>query len=158
MASFLLPIPDSGTALRANGQAEVWTDCIEKPKFIQYGWRCTTNEDSFSNKTLMGNWFEERFDVRKIRERKPLHSQFAHCFQTTYSTEFSREERREKPTLMKREQHAYPGHQPEVVPAEFKPIPRSCYMIDYVKPEGGFETCPLIGVKDTEVVMQELHT
>ncbi|XP_069081111.1 cilia- and flagella-associated protein 68 [Pleurodeles waltl] len=157
MSSFLLATPQYGTALQANGHAEVWTDSFDKSKFEQYGWRCTTNEDGYSNKTLLGNWYQERFDIQKIQERKPLPSQYAHHFETLYSTEYNREEKREKPTLMKREPHAYPSHQPELVQAEFKPIPRSCYMIDYIKFEGVSRPCPPIAPKTKEDVMHELH-
>lgn len=69
--------PHCGTMMHANGHGEVWTDWNSTSKFIQYGWRCTTNEDAYSNKTLMGNWNEERFDIRKIVQPKPLPSQVA---------------------------------------------------------------------------------
>lgn len=60
------------------------TDRDSTSKFFQYGWRCTTNEDDYSNKTLIGNWNEERYDIQKIVQPKPLPSQvcasaFPHC-------------------------------------------------------------------------------
>ncbi|KAI2664257.1 hypothetical protein H4Q32_002422 [Labeo rohita] len=59
--------------LRASGQAEVWHDFTDDMKFRQYGWRCSTNEDSYSNTTLIGNWSEERFDTRRtVALRRPL--------------------------------------------------------------------------------------
>ncbi|XP_032057891.1 UPF0686 protein C11orf1 homolog [Aythya fuligula] len=51
------------------------TDRDSTSKFFQYGWRCTTNEDDYSNKTLIGNWNEERYDIQKIVQPKPLPSQ-----------------------------------------------------------------------------------
>ena len=60
--------------LKASGQAEIWDD-TDKKKFQQFGWRTTTNESAYSHKTLIGNWNEERFDVSKLVEAKPLPSQ-----------------------------------------------------------------------------------
>lgn len=60
--------------LKASGQAEVWEDVNDK-KFKQFGWRTTTNESSYSTKTMIGNWNEECFDVSHISEARPLPSQ-----------------------------------------------------------------------------------
>uniref|UniRef100_A0A3B3SAG5 Cilia and flagella associated protein 68 n=1 Tax=Paramormyrops kingsleyae TaxID=1676925 RepID=A0A3B3SAG5_9TELE len=54
---------------------EVWRDLGEDDKFGQYGWRCSTSEDAYSNCTLTGNWCEERFDIRRLVQRRPLPSQ-----------------------------------------------------------------------------------
>jgi len=62
----------SGSLKHATGHGEVWT---ETSKFSQYGWRCTTNEDNYSHKVLMGNWNEERYDIQNIAQPKPLPSQ-----------------------------------------------------------------------------------
>lgn len=51
--------------LRASGQSEVWYDFTDEEKFRRYGWRSSTNEDLYSNATLIGNWAEERFDTRR---------------------------------------------------------------------------------------------
>uniref|UniRef100_A0A8C3FTS7 Cilia and flagella associated protein 68 n=1 Tax=Chrysemys picta bellii TaxID=8478 RepID=A0A8C3FTS7_CHRPI len=67
--------PHHGSLIHATGHAEVWTDWNSTSKFSQYGWRCTTNEDAYSNKTLMGNWNQERYDIRKITQPKLLPSQ-----------------------------------------------------------------------------------
>ncbi|XP_053546391.1 UPF0686 protein C11orf1 homolog [Bombina bombina] len=115
--------------LRADGHGEVWDDT--DVKFSQYGWRCTTNEDSYSNKTLMGNWNEEWFDVSKLKERKPLPSQFAHYYQTSYSTEYCKNGKFPMRRDFQKEPHSFPGHQPELDPAHCKPVQRSCYMMDY---------------------------
>lgn len=61
--------------LKADGHGEVWVDMRPETKFKQYGWRCTTKEDSYSNRTLIGNWNQERYDLCKLEERKPLPSQ-----------------------------------------------------------------------------------
>ena len=60
--------------LKASGHAEVWDDTDEK-KFEQFGWRSTTNESSYSTSTLIGNWNEEKFDIKEMVEGKPLPSQ-----------------------------------------------------------------------------------
>nr|XP_045002504.1 UPF0686 protein C11orf1 homolog isoform X2 [Jaculus jaculus] len=67
--------PHYGSLIYADGHGEVWTDWNDMSKFSQYGWRCTTNENSYSNCTLMGNWNQERFDLRNIVQPKPLPSQ-----------------------------------------------------------------------------------
>nr|XP_031531374.1 UPF0686 protein C11orf1 homolog isoform X2 [Vicugna pacos] len=67
--------PHCGSLINADGHAEVWTDWNDMSKFFQYGWRCTTNEDAYSNRTLMGNWNQERYDLRNIVQPKPLPSQ-----------------------------------------------------------------------------------
>ncbi|KAM9658503.1 cilia- and flagella-associated protein 68 isoform 2-T2 [Trichechus inunguis] len=64
-----------GSLINADGHAEVWTDWNDMSKFFQYGWRCTTNENSYSNRTLMGNWNQERYDLKNIVQPKPLPSQ-----------------------------------------------------------------------------------
>jgi len=61
--------------MRATGHAEVWED---DKKFQQFGWRTTTSESAYSTDTLIGNWNEERFDVREIAKAKPLPSQVSH--------------------------------------------------------------------------------
>ncbi|XP_074191608.1 cilia- and flagella-associated protein 68 isoform X3 [Rhinolophus sinicus] len=67
--------PHYGSLINADGHAEVWTDWNDMSKFFQYGWRCTTNENAYSNRTLMGNWNQERYDLRNIVQPKPLPSQ-----------------------------------------------------------------------------------
>lgn len=64
-----------GSLKHAAGHGERQTDRDSTSKFFQYGWRCTTNENDYSNKTLMGNWNEERYDTQKIAQPKPLPSQ-----------------------------------------------------------------------------------
>lgn len=62
--------------VRASGQSEVWYDFTDEMKFRQYGWRCSTNEDSYSKSTLIGNWSEECFDTRRtVASRRPLPNQ-----------------------------------------------------------------------------------
>ncbi|XP_007422668.1 UPF0686 protein C11orf1 homolog isoform X2 [Python bivittatus] len=125
--------PHHGCLLRANGHGEIWTDWNSTSKFFQYGWRCTTNEDSYTNKTLLGNWNEERYDIQKRKQLKPLPSQYAHYFESTYVTDYSKEMPRSLRRVM-REPHWFPGHQPELEPPPIKPTARSCYMIDYEPP------------------------
>uniref|UniRef100_A0A673U280 Chromosome 11 open reading frame 1 n=1 Tax=Suricata suricatta TaxID=37032 RepID=A0A673U280_SURSU len=73
--AYLFANPHYGSIINADGHAEVWTDWNSVSKFFQYGWRCTTNENAYSNRTLMGNWNQERFDLRNIVQPKPLPSQ-----------------------------------------------------------------------------------
>ena len=63
--------------LKASGHAEIWDDTDVK-KFQQFGWRTTTRESSYSSNTLIGNWNEERFDVKRFCQPKPLPSQVGH--------------------------------------------------------------------------------
>ncbi|XP_054988146.1 uncharacterized protein CFAP68 [Sorex araneus] len=67
--------PHYGSLINADGHAEVWTDWNDISKFFQYGWRCNTNEDAYSIRTLMGNWNQDRFDIKYIIQPKPLPSQ-----------------------------------------------------------------------------------
>ncbi|XP_009005026.1 cilia- and flagella-associated protein 68 isoform X2 [Callithrix jacchus] len=67
--------PHCGSLIHADGHGEVWTDWNSTSKFFQYGWRCTTNENTYSNRTLMGNWNQERYDLRNVVQPKPLPSQ-----------------------------------------------------------------------------------
>ncbi|XP_063492605.1 cilia- and flagella-associated protein 68 isoform X4 [Symphalangus syndactylus] len=55
--------PHCGSLINADGHGEVWTDWNNMSKFSQYGWRCTTNENTYSNRTLMGNWNQESLDT-----------------------------------------------------------------------------------------------
>ncbi|KAM7085124.1 cilia- and flagella-associated protein 68 isoform 1-T1 [Molossus nigricans] len=81
--------PHYGSLINADGHAEVWTDWNDMSKFFQYGWRCTTNENAYSNHTLMGNWNQERYDLKNIMQPKPLPSQFGHYFETTYDISYN---------------------------------------------------------------------
>lgn len=67
--------PHYGSLIYADGHGEVWTDWNNMSKFSQYGWRCTTNENSYSNRTLIGNWNQERYDIKNVVQPKPLPSQ-----------------------------------------------------------------------------------
>uniref|UniRef100_A0A671Q4L1 Chromosome 11 open reading frame 1 n=1 Tax=Sinocyclocheilus anshuiensis TaxID=1608454 RepID=A0A671Q4L1_9TELE len=102
-------------------------------KFRQYGWRCSTNEDSYSNTTLIGNWSEERVDTRRtVALRRPLPHQFSHYFETTYySISFGFN----KINMLTRESRSFPGHQPERDPPQTKCVPNSCYRLDFKGPQ-----------------------
>ncbi|XP_068097044.1 cilia- and flagella-associated protein 68 isoform X2 [Hyperolius riggenbachi] len=117
--------------VKADGHGEVWFDFGPDSKLRQYGWRCTTKEDSYSNKTLLGNWNQERFDLRKIEERKPLPSQYAHYFETSYSMDYNCKGNSSVRQAIKREPHVFPGHQPELGPPQYRSLQKSCYMMDY---------------------------
>ena len=47
----------------------------ENNKFQQFGWRCTTNETGYKSDTLIGNWNEERYDVKYLSKNRPIGSQ-----------------------------------------------------------------------------------
>ncbi|XP_040181345.1 UPF0686 protein C11orf1 homolog [Rana temporaria] len=117
--------------LKADGHGEVWVDIGPDAKLKQYGWRCTTKEDSYSNKTLLGNWNQERYDLRKLEERKPLPSQYAHYYETSHSAEYARKGGSAGKHVYKKEPHVFPGHQPELGPPEYRTLQKSCYMSDY---------------------------
>ncbi|XP_029429327.1 UPF0686 protein C11orf1 homolog [Rhinatrema bivittatum] len=104
----------------------------KREKLPQEDRACTVSEEPYSTKTLQGNWFEERSDIKAVQEPKPLPSQHAHYYETTYAASYNREETPK--TTFEREPHIYPGHQPELDPPQTKFIPKTCYMIDYVAP------------------------
>ncbi|KAM9299400.1 cilia- and flagella-associated protein 68 [Gastrophryne carolinensis] len=117
--------------LKATGHGEVWLDYGPGAKFKQYGWRCTTKEDSYSNKTLLGNWNQERYDLQKLEERKPLPSQYAHYYESSYSADYLRKNDSSARQVFKREPHVFPGHQPELSPSQYRTLQKSCYTMDY---------------------------
>ncbi|XP_029419264.1 UPF0686 protein C11orf1 homolog isoform X1 [Nannospalax galili] len=126
--------PHYGSLIYADGRGEVRTDWNNLSKFFQYGWRCTTNENSYSNCTLMGNWNQERYDLKNIVKPKPLPSQYGHYFETTYATSYNSK----KPLSthrFKHEPHWFPGHQPELEPPQHKCTEKSTYINSYSKPQ-----------------------
>ncbi|XP_076969089.1 cilia- and flagella-associated protein 68 isoform X1 [Tamandua tetradactyla] len=133
--TYILRNPHCGSLINADGHAEVWTDWNDMSKFFQYGWRCNTNENAYSNRTLIGNWNQERYDLRNIVQPKPLPSQFGHYFETTYDASYNK-----MPISthrFKREPHWFPGHQPELDPPQYKCTEKSIYMNSYSKPQIG---------------------
>ena len=71
--------------VRASGLAEVWTHTHDNLKFAQYGWRCTTNENSYSDQTLVGNWNQQRFDTDRVLRRQKIPNKDAiDTWNTTY--------------------------------------------------------------------------
>ncbi|XP_037661696.1 UPF0686 protein C11orf1 homolog [Choloepus didactylus] len=88
--TYFLRNPHYGSFINADGHAEVWTDWNDMSKFFQYEWRCTTNENAYLNHTLMGNWNQERYDLRNIMQSKPLPTQYGHYFETTYNASYKK--------------------------------------------------------------------
>ncbi|CAM9864325.1 unnamed protein product [Bubo scandiacus] len=78
-----------GSLMHATGCGELWMVWDTTSKLHQYGCRCTTNENDYSTKTVMGNWNEERYDIQRIVQPKPLPSQYTHCFEIPYSSDYS---------------------------------------------------------------------
>lgn len=66
--------PPPFTHMSASGNGEVY-DLFDANKFQQFGWRCTTNETGFKSDTLIGNWNEERYDVKYLARNKTIPSQ-----------------------------------------------------------------------------------
>ncbi|KAI7812570.1 UPF0686 protein C11orf1 homolog [Triplophysa rosa] len=128
--------------LRASGQSEVWYDFTDEEKFRRYGWRCSTNEDLYSNVTLIGNWNEERFDThRNVALRRPLPHQFSHYFETTYSSSYNKDDRQPIYKTPKKESRSF--HQPELDPPHMKCVPNSSYRMDFKEPPQNVETSVL---------------
>uniref|UniRef100_A0A8D0EPE6 Uncharacterized protein n=1 Tax=Strix occidentalis caurina TaxID=311401 RepID=A0A8D0EPE6_STROC len=71
-----------GSLMHATGCGELWMVWDTTSKLHQYGCRCTTNENDYSTKTVMGNWNEERYDIQRIVQLKPLPSQVCPCATT----------------------------------------------------------------------------
>ncbi|XP_006510641.1 cilia- and flagella-associated protein 68 isoform X1 [Mus musculus] len=109
--------PHYGSLIYADGHGEVWTDWNDMSKFLQYGWRCTTNENSYSNRTLFG-----------------------HAFETTYDANYSRK-KPQSTHRFKREPHWFPGHQPELDPPHYKCTAKSTYMTNYSEPQPTHYSC-----------------
>jgi len=114
------------THLTASGNGEVY-DQGNANKFQQFGWRCTTNETGFKSDTLIGNWNEERYDVRYLSKNKPINSQYSHYFATTHGIDFKSDKKTEElPSHVKlfggkqSEPRTFPRHQPELDHPAFK--------------------------------------
>lgn len=110
--------PPFRSMVRASGLGEVWTHVTDGMKFNQFGWRCTTKENSYGNDTLIGNWDEKRYDVGLQKEAKRLPSQYEHYFETTNGVCYNTKPPYSVPDSLKhlkaRHPHAHPGHQPEL--------------------------------------------
>ena len=62
------------TNLSASGNGDIY-DISDAKKFVEFGWRCSTNETGFTSETLNGNWNEERYDIKYMAKKKPIPSQ-----------------------------------------------------------------------------------
>ena len=62
------------TNLSASSNGEIY-DITDAKKFVEFGWRCSTNESGFKSETLIGNWNEERYDIKYLAKKKPIPSQ-----------------------------------------------------------------------------------
>ncbi|CAG5131250.1 unnamed protein product [Candidula unifasciata] len=93
-------------------------------KMRQYGWRSTNNEDTYNSGVLVGNYNEERFDLKEIKKMTPLPSQLSHHYLTTYAEAYNKSQLHRYPTDLKlikgRLPHAYSCHQPEMDSAILK--------------------------------------
>ncbi|KAM7082953.1 LOW QUALITY PROTEIN: cilia- and flagella-associated protein 68 [Ciconia maguari] len=111
-----------GSLMHATGHATA-VDWDSTSKFSLYGWRCTTNENDYSMKTLMGN-NEEQYDIQRIVQPKPL---------------------------VPREPCWFPSQHPELEPPLFNPTAQSCYTIDCRPPYGSiFFACVQHSEKEQE--------
>lgn len=118
------PNPPFCSMVRATGLAEVWAHSTDDSKFNQFGWRCTTNENGYKTDTLVGNWCEERFDLKHRRQPECLPSQCGHYFNSVYNTSYNKCPKEEVPQVLKRltgrHPHSFPQHQPELDNAQQK--------------------------------------
>lgn len=87
------------------------------------GWQGRTNVSTFSSDTLIGNWNEERFDVSRLTQPRPLPSQYDHYFETTYRHAYSKSPP-SVPEVLRysrgEEPKAFPAHQPQLDPPQLK--------------------------------------
>ena len=112
--------------VRASGAGETWCHIDDNnKKFEQFGWRCTNDENAYSEDVLIGNWNEKQFDLeRRLNIAKPP-SNYQHYYDTTYNKAYLNktaiELEAEKIALLKEIQenksktfHSFPAHQPEL--------------------------------------------
>ena len=71
--------------LKASGKAEIWTNT--EGNNCQPPWQLL---NTYTSDTLIGNWNEERFDVKELSQTKCLPSQYDHYFETTYRQGYSK--------------------------------------------------------------------
>merc|ERR1719229_1271760 len=104
--------------MRGSGSCPAWTHTSEDAKFGQFGWRCTTGESLYKPATLIGNWSEERFDIKELSKRKPLPPSTAHAFTTTYEDSFLKGKEEGVPSVLQhqisREPRSFESQQPEL--------------------------------------------
>ena len=81
----------------------------------QNEWISNTTQTSYSTTTLIGNWYEDVFDIKDLAKPKCVPSQYNHYFETTYRNDISKK-RPPVPKVLSQyrepEAAAYPAHQP----------------------------------------------
>ena len=81
----------------------------------QNEWISNTTQTSYSTDTLIGNWYEDLFDIKNLAKPKCVPSQYNHYFETTYTNDISKQ-RPPVPKVLAQyrepEVPAYPAHQP----------------------------------------------
>lgn len=102
----------------ATSGGEVWSHTNEELKMSQYGWRCKNSEDLYNTSVLIGNWNEERWDLKEIKKNHPLPSEFDHCYRSTAADSYNSDPIHKYPDdlkkLKERLPHAFSVHQPEL--------------------------------------------
>ena len=81
----------------------------------QNEWISNTTQTSYSANTLIGNWYEDVFDIKNLAKSKCIPSQYNHYFETTYRKDISKERPPVPKVLVQYrepETGAYPAHQP----------------------------------------------
>ena len=61
--------------MRSDGDGVIWNHETDKLKMSQFGWRCTNSESEYRTDTLIGNWSEERYDLKHLKKHQSLPSQ-----------------------------------------------------------------------------------
>ncbi len=69
--------------LQASGHAKAWDSKVEQ-KFQQLKWGTTTNEGCYSTNILIGNWNEDKFDIKEMAKSKQLPSQVCYRHKHTH--------------------------------------------------------------------------
>lgn len=112
--------------IRASGAGEKWSHLDDSNvKFQQFGWRCTNDENAYSEDVLIGNWNEKQFDIKRMVTLSKVPSSYNHYYETTYSKAYLPKSAiqlgSEKIDLLKKIEgtkkqisHTFPAHQPEL--------------------------------------------
>lgn len=74
--------------VKVSGRTKTW-DNKKNCRSDKLRW---AEDKTYSDGTLIYNWNEDKFDLKKISQSTPLPSQFDHYYHTTYKRSFSKEQ------------------------------------------------------------------